>query len=134
MLNLWNGNSQIQGKTKPMVILLQVKIKLILMICLEMIMEDVRLATMAKWRTWRSIMLSRGIDTKVYCLQRITIGIWENLIVEIVSKVVMDLVGKNEELNYPMSHIIEECKKIWKLLERLSNILSASKLLCGCSD
>lgn len=48
-------------------------------------------------------MLSRGIDTKVYCLQRITIGIWENLIVEIVSKVVMDLVGKNEELNYPMS-------------------------------
>ena len=39
-----------------------------------------------------------------------------NLIVEIDSKVTMDLIGKNEESEHPISHIIEECKKIMDFL------------------
>ena len=41
---------------------------------------------------------------------------WENLIVETDYKVAMGLIGKNEELEHPMSHIIEECKKIMEFL------------------
>ena len=38
------------------------------------------------------------------------------MIVKTNCKVDMDLIGKKEELEHPMSHIIKECKKIMEFL------------------